>query len=678
MTRRWQTAWVVALGLALFAWRELAAAAADGETIDEPVHLAYGVRGLTTGSFERGPDNSKMPVSVLNAAPAVALERLGWPVAEPRRLWLARLPTIGLGLVLGWLVFHWALTLYGPGGGALALLLYTFCPSFLAHSHLVTTDVPTALGMFGATYAFWRYRQQPRPGRLAVAAAAFGAAQLTKATALFLLPIFALIAAIDWLRRRRSSGDEPAAPARGGLMLPAAALAAAALVALNLGFAGDKTLLPLSRCALESRAGKALASLPVLRDLPVPLPLAYVQGLDRVSRDAAAPAAVYLHGRISPRGFWSYFLIAFLIKVPAGTLGLLALAAWLTATGRVRVATAEPYLLVPVVFLFAYLSFFLSLQIGLRYLLPAFPFLFVFAARVASWRPLASPRGALVGALAAWTAASSLSFHPRYIPYFNELIGGAGNGYLWLADSNIDWGQDDRYMIDVFARHSPVRVWIRPNGPIAGRIAVGFLAPPHRWLRDNFRPAAVVHGSWGVFDVSESDVERCCAGLVRAWPMPELEGDLALAGRAIGGASGGPVRALDRINDGMMGANSDGDPAHSGTAAAPVTAWFGIEWDVPQRIGRVVALPGWFSRGRESRRFLAVDYVLQQWDGRTWVDLPGTRVEGNTRLHVEHRFPAVRTRRLRLLVERERNARGTEETPDVFRAACLELAAYAP
>jgi len=32
--------------------------------------------------------------------------------------------------------------------------------------------------------------------------------------------------------------------------------------------------------------------------------------------------------------------------------------------------------------------------------------------------------------------------YPHYLAFFNQSIGGPHNGYKWLADSNIDWGQD--------------------------------------------------------------------------------------------------------------------------------------------------------------------------------------------------------------------------------------------
>src|ERR1700680_1652212 len=90
---------VVSGALVLFGWRELAALRADGPTQDESAHLEYGERGLTQGTFARLGrfDNSKMPVSVLNAVPVVAAAEQGWALSERQRLALARLPTVLLG-----------------------------------------------------------------------------------------------------------------------------------------------------------------------------------------------------------------------------------------------------------------------------------------------------------------------------------------------------------------------------------------------------------------------------------------------------------------------------------------------------------------------------------------------------------------------------------------------------
>jgi len=102
----------------------------------------------------------------------------------------------------------------------------------------------------------------------------------------------------------------------------------------------------------------------------------------------------------------------------------------------------ELYLVAPFVLMFVYLSFFNAIQNGFRYLLPVYPLLFIWLGNYgATLRRRVGMRLA-VGCLAAWSVAGSLRTWPDYLAYFNEFAGGPGNGYHWLGDSNLDWGQD--------------------------------------------------------------------------------------------------------------------------------------------------------------------------------------------------------------------------------------------
>jgi hypothetical protein len=736
--------------LVVFAVRGLLAMRADGTTVDEPLHLAYGERALAAGTFVRDTEalNSKMPVSVLNAIP-VALAGRGRTLGWGRQLFLARLPTLLLGILLGFLVWRWAQALFRAAGGALALLLYTCCPNFLAHAHLVTTDVATALGMFAAVYCLWRWFDRPSGWRLAVAATVFGLAQLTKATAILLVPILAVILAVRALEAARQGRGALAGPdsldsqdslrsldSQGSLDSKAAAAAlppasagaptlarAAArsgaifllfgivtVVMLNLGFRGEGSFTPLGRYAFVSTGFKALGNIPVLRELPLPLPYAYVQGLDMVSHDALAENWSYLRGRYSQSGFRSYFLWGFLVKVPLATQALLVLALWLWCRGRARAPGAEAFLVVPVIVLLLDLSLCFRLDIGFRYFLPALPFVFVFTARVAApggylplplqsawqasdrqaagWRAAAAWQATAAAGLVAWLVVSSLSVHPHYLAYFNELAGGPANGWRWLLDSNLDWGQDDERVRQAVTARGPGRALIDPSGPVAGRIAVSVsnlvgrdpaAARRHAWLRDNFQPIATIGYSWKVFDVGEADLARCCGQLPRAWVIDDLAADAALDGEPFAGGEGVTVRFAEKLNDGMLGANEPIDAARTlPPRPRPVRAWFGVRWSAPRTLGRVVAFPGFASRGPQARRFLALDYVFQSWDGTRWRDVPGTRTLGNQAPRVEHRFPPLTTGAIRIVVERERNDRGAEDLAGGFRAACLEVAAYPP
>jgi len=41
---------------------------------------------------------------------------------------------------------------------------------------------------------------------------------------------------------------------------------------------------------------------------------------------------------------------------------------------------------------------------------------------------------------------TSIKTYPHYLAYFNELVGGPKNGYKYLVDSNLDWGQDLKFL----------------------------------------------------------------------------------------------------------------------------------------------------------------------------------------------------------------------------------------
>ncbi len=122
--------------------------------------------------------------------------------------------------------------------------------------------------------------------------------------------------------------------------------------------------------------------------------------------------------------------------MPLLILGGAALAGWLRAPDLARFWVAAPP---AAYFLAACLS---STQIGVRHILPVYPFLIVagaWAAAKAWGRPPWGRAGA--AALAGWLAASVLRYHPHHLAYFNEIAGGPAGGVRWLGDSNLDWGQ---------------------------------------------------------------------------------------------------------------------------------------------------------------------------------------------------------------------------------------------
>ena len=148
-------------------------------------------------------------------------------------------------------------------------------------------------------------------------------------------------------------------------------------------------------------------------------------------------------GDLSREGWWYYFLIAFLIKTPIPLLILLTAATILTVVQRTSFWRREAFLLIPVLIWFGVNSS-SGFNLGYRHLLPALPFLSVLAGQVIAIGRIRR-RTVIVGLvsiLCAWQLVGTLRIHPHYLAYFNELVGGPENGYRYLVDSNLDWGQD--------------------------------------------------------------------------------------------------------------------------------------------------------------------------------------------------------------------------------------------
>ena len=180
------------------------------------------------------------------------------------------------------------------------------------------------------------------------------------------------------------------------------------------------------------------------------VPEDYARGLVFVAQHSAA-RPTFLLGELRDGGFPYYFAVTFLLKTPLPLLLLTAIA--LARMPRLGRRDALLVWLPVVVYLAATAT--RGLQIGHRHLLPIYPFLFLAAGEAAaalrSWR---APKGAwLAGALALWYAGGTLRQHPHHLAYFNELAGGAGNGWRLLVDSNLDWGQDLKRLAE----------WLRDN-----------------------------------------------------------------------------------------------------------------------------------------------------------------------------------------------------------------------
>ncbi len=207
-------------------------------------------------------------------------------------------------------------------------------------------------------------------------------------------------------------------------------------------------------------------------------PLAhYFGGLAAVVRQNAVGGGItYLNGRVSTEGFPEYFFVAFAVK---STLAFLAVTLAILAAPLLRrlgVADkagladrrdladrrvlADEWRLfgIPILVLFL-ASIGTTYNIGIRHLLPVYPFLALFGAALfaRAWEKRRTSVRARI-ASAAWlvlplvSAVELARIHPHELSYFNALAGGPAGGARILTDSNIDWGLDLRRLRAELAR----------------------------------------------------------------------------------------------------------------------------------------------------------------------------------------------------------------------------------
>jgi hypothetical protein len=176
-----------------------------------------------------------------------------------------------------------------------------------------------------------------------------------------------------------------------------------------------------------------------------------------------AARSYYLLGQISDGGWWYYFPVAYLVKTPLTLLAICALAPVALKLSRISWGIDRwtgICLGLPLV-LFVLETIASSPDQGLRYLLPAYPFLYLLIAVAAArlWERFGSARIAIVAALVV-LAIETLSAFPNFIPYFNLAAGGSRGGLRILGDSNLDWGQGLAELARWRAQHNDRQLYL--------------------------------------------------------------------------------------------------------------------------------------------------------------------------------------------------------------------------
>jgi hypothetical protein len=437
-------------------------------------HIAAGYSYIKTHDFRITPSPPLirlligLPIVFLN--PKLPLDHISWKTADSsgfnyqflfvynhnadQIVLFGRLLMIVLAAILGILIFAWSRKLYGYRAGIFALFLYTFSPIILGNAGLAMLDLGCAAFIFAAVFQFYRYLKKQTFADLLLTGVLFGLAQAAKITALVLYPIFVVYAAAYWLLNRRGGNVSLWGISKKLIFIWVMGI----IVLWGTYFFEFKPLLKNEPDVQEKieYIKKFSASVPFVKDrenmannlvwlannVPIPLSTYGISIMGFGRQIVFGEQGLYFMGRNMANGSKIYYAVLYLIRTPIPFIIFLAATFLFFIKPMKKRSLEDLFLLLPVISIFAAASF-SKLQGGIRYLLPIYPFLFVWVSglvtiKISRWARTAK---AVFYGLCIWYFLSSIMIYPDYLAYYNELVGGP-NGFGYKISADADWGQD--------------------------------------------------------------------------------------------------------------------------------------------------------------------------------------------------------------------------------------------
>jgi hypothetical protein len=371
-----------------------------------------------------------------------------------RNLTLARIGVLPFFVLACFVVASWTRKMFGTTAALLGTLLFSFLPPVLGHAGLATTDMVFAATFVCAVYSLVWLLDRPSAPRAVLCGAAAGLAAASKFSFLLFGPVCAAATlGLAYAERRRTG--RPAPRIASVVRLAAIALAFAFVVVwasyrFELKPAVGAEGRPHPGITRALHLERFLGRHPTIQnvfswavELPIPA-WDFVRGIRRLKAYNAAGELEFFMGTFRADGWWYFFPLVVFVKTPLAFLGLVGLGALFLLRRSSETASLERW--VPLACAAAILVVCLParLNMGVRHVLPIFPFLAIVAGYGASRLLGPSPRRAIalaaVSILVLWDVESSLRTHPDYLAYFNEVAGSEPQKIV--IDSDLDWGQD--------------------------------------------------------------------------------------------------------------------------------------------------------------------------------------------------------------------------------------------
>ena len=397
----------------------------------------------------------------------------------------AKLPVFIFFILSAIIVFLWAKQLSGYSAALLALFLFAFSPTVLAHSRFVTTDVPALFGVLLSSYFFVHYLKNQSKKNLAMAGVAFGVAELTKFSLFLLAPFFIVLAIAYAFLNSPSKFRSIIYNLKSTIAIIAIGYIAIVWPVyvvhtwnypIERQHADTKDLLGSYGNRLFADRVIELSDKPVLRGLAE-----YGLGLLMVTQRSTGGNTTYFMGEVRSTAWPQYFPIVYFLKEPL-SFWLLLITALLFLSAKMKITNYklqitniknwskdnfDKFAMLAWLALYWFVSIRANLNIGVRHMMPIYGFTFILLSGglVSIYKSFQNSKkklytfNFLLLTLLGWYLYENLKIYPYYLTYFNQVAllrpswAPAGPGYIpgghnYVVDSNLDWGQDLKRLAD--------------------------------------------------------------------------------------------------------------------------------------------------------------------------------------------------------------------------------------
>jgi len=434
-------------------------------TFDEPINIVSGLEEWRTGQYSGGMGMTDHPplARLLCTLPAIESrfqiddkvvptpESVAWHNSDfasygrvlpsPEAItWHTRPVNAILGTVLGLLLWFAARGLYSTHAANFVLALFAFSPSLIAHFSLAATnDGAMTLMLFATVLQLARWRQHQSWAQALLMGFALGGMLLTKASS---VPFFVMAVVLMLVLKHDSIAI---LPSRWNWRQTLTAIVISGLVVWG---AYRFHISKLTLTATQAHMSIAVPDRPdqITRDLAMPIHVSlpipafeYARAIAfQLFHDKAGHPA-FLLGRNYIGGSRLYFPVTLALKWPIVTLLLLTVAIGLICFRRTKLPrNFWLWSAFPVIYLaLAEIS---NLNLGERYILPAYPFALLACGSVWQYTRRRPVVAAVLLLTLAIHVADVMRYAPDYLSYFNPFVR-SDRSYRLLSDSNVDWGQ---------------------------------------------------------------------------------------------------------------------------------------------------------------------------------------------------------------------------------------------